>query len=405
MNLPNLLSGLVLLTVASADIRNDLQSLINAPDAKPGATADFIPQGITFSQSRHAICLTGIAKVPVTSRNIEFKTQIPPHQSAATEMIQEILETNSAFIPNNTIGPQTISTVYGIQTDFCYPATLTSATQVKTIQILTHGTGLQRNYWDIPGPNNSYVDAAAMAGYATLSYDRLGNLQSDHPDPINAVQSAMHVEILEGLIQGVRKGTFGLKKFDNVVCAGHSYGQIIQTGHDNKYPSSCSAVLATGVSGAFQYLSQDTLALNPTIAHDVDPGRFGNLSNAFFTYPTSVSVQLPFFRYPYFDPDVFDAVFATRGTYTIGELLTLPAIFTPAPAFTGPVAVINGEFDFAYCGGECGQLPDLYRTTFYPTAGRAAVYLIPNTGHIINAHATAPQAFQQMLSFLKENGL
>lgn len=96
-------------------------------------------------------------------------------------------------------------------------------------------------------------------------------------------------------------------------------------------------------------------------------------------------------------------------TNALGELLTLASGNVPSSNFSGPVDVVNGQYDLLYCGGDCAFPTDqsaLVQPAFYPNAGGISQqFLVPNCGHVINAHLTAPQAFAQMLAFLQVNGI
>lgn len=91
----------------------------------------------------------------------------------------------------------------------------------------------------------SWVAAASKAGYPTLAIDRLGNGDSDHPDPILAVQFVtspvdktqlttnrypVEVETIHQIIVKLRAGTLppplNGRKFTKVIYVGHSYGSI-----------------------------------------------------------------------------------------------------------------------------------------------------------------------------------
>ena len=98
---------------------------------------------------------------------------------------------------------------------------------------------------------------------------------------------------------------------------------------------------------------------------------------------------------------------ANKQTQTLGELLTLGQIVSPSPQYTGPVDVFLGENDFVFCGGNCSYPTDLSAATlqaYYPAASKGSqTYLVPGSGHAINAHHSAPNAFVQMIDFLKAN--
>ena len=61
-----------------------------------------------------------------------------------------------------------------------------------------------------------------------------------------------------------------------------------------------------------------------------------------------------------------------------------------------------------FCGADCTQPSDqsaLVQPTLFPSASNGyQSYLVPGTGHGINAHYSAPQAFQQIQKFVVSNG-
>ncbi|KAJ2966904.1 hypothetical protein NQ176_g9925 [Zarea fungicola] len=83
---------------------------------------------------------------------------------------------------------------YTLAATLCHP----KAGPSSTLQILTHGFGFDRSYWDYPYAkyNYSYVAQALDAGYSTLSWDRLGIAASSHGDPVNEIQLALELTTL-----------------------------------------------------------------------------------------------------------------------------------------------------------------------------------------------------------------
>ena len=102
---------------------------------------------------------------------------------------------------------------------------------------------------------------------------------------------------------------------------------------------------------------------------------------------------------------VLELQYSQKETNTFGELLTLGGIATPAPGFTGPIDILLGQNDFVFCGGDCTYPTDqaaAVRPAIYPaSATTSQSFLVPNTGHNINAHYSANVAFTQMLNFLE----
>ncbi|KAL4927465.1 alpha/beta fold hydrolase [Aspergillus undulatus] len=99
---------------------------------------------------------------------------------------------------NNVPTPMTnleATVTYPIGATYCMPGGEEEGSH-HTLQILTHGIGFDRSYWDIPFGNYSYVDAAVSRGYHTLFYDRLGIGMSAHGNPKNETQSFVELEAL-----------------------------------------------------------------------------------------------------------------------------------------------------------------------------------------------------------------
>lgn len=378
----------------------------------------------TFSYGNAAKCVTAIVPIPISATGVNLLFSGPANQSVATELIQQLYQQDSTIAAETNGGQSLIQGTFGIEATLCYPADSITNGKVDTVQILTHGVGLDKSYWDI-ALGYSYVNAAASAGYATLAYNRLGVGDSDHPDPINVVQSFTDVEILHELTQLLRKGTLGSGPFKNIVSVGHSYGSIVGVGQTAKYPTDVDAVVLTGFVNQLTYLPQTILANNPAIANINDPARWGDLPNGYLVHDTSISVQLPFFRFPYFDPDsesfgpnysdedslkrlVYAKQYAAKQTYTFGQQFTLPAIYSPAGAFKGPVDVVVGQYDFPFCLAACDKPTDQAAATIpalYPAAAVGSQhFIVPNSGHCINTHYAAPAEFSQINAFLKDNG-
>ncbi|KAJ0420677.1 hypothetical protein BJY00DRAFT_312842 [Aspergillus carlsbadensis] len=75
-----------------------------------------------------------------------------------------------------------------------------------TLQILSHGLGVDSSYWDFSGENYNYIVAADAAGYATLNDNWLGVGKSEHADPYIDVQLGTQIEILKRVTNLVLSG-------------------------------------------------------------------------------------------------------------------------------------------------------------------------------------------------------
>ena len=254
----------------------------------------------TVSAGKQAKCLQGLVQITVSASNSRILLTAPATNAAVTEFYVELTQANSKLAATAVGGPNLISGTYGIYAELCVPAD--PAKQVTTLQVLTHGGTLDHGYWDI-APDYSYVDAAVTAGYATLSYDRLGTGLSDHPDPLQVVQMPLQIEILHALVQKSRSGQIGGLSFAKVVGVGHSLGSGVTQGAAAKYPQDFDALILQGTSTNFNYAFTGVASEDQQIANTDPSGRFRNLANGYHT-PANLqfALQFAFYRYPNYDP-------------------------------------------------------------------------------------------------------
>ncbi|KAL1796917.1 hypothetical protein ACET3X_005457 [Alternaria dauci] len=176
-------------------------------------------------------------------------------------------------------GYQTLEGTYNISAQYCKPDSGSS----KTIQVLTHGIGFDKTYWDLDYDNYkySYVDVALAAGYSTLAIDRLGIGNSSHGDPFNEIQAQAEVEALNSVTTQLRKGEIPEISctYDKVIHVGHSFGSVQSYWLSALYPENTDGVILTGFSVAGQFFPYITAGWNLHSARLNQPLRFGNASN------------------------------------------------------------------------------------------------------------------------------
>ena len=112
----------------------------------------------------------------------------------------------------------------------------------------------------------------------------------------------MDVEIQHGLVQLLRAGKIDGITPEHVVTVGHSYGSIVAQGQNTKYPADADAAVLTGFTSSLNNLGYTLVANNPSIAAINEPSKFAGLSYGYLVHSDAIAYQLPFFRYPYFDP-------------------------------------------------------------------------------------------------------
>ncbi|KAM0803473.1 hypothetical protein BDR22DRAFT_960594 [Usnea florida] len=353
-----------------------------------------------------ARCFTGLLPVPVEANVSRLAIAEPSNQTVVTEILQELYQVNPQIFAQ-TIGETVlIQATFNIDATLCLPLNTTRLQGAKTVQALNHGIGFDKSYWNI-APGYSYVDATAAAGYATLAYNRLGVGNSDHPDALQIVQATTDVEIQHGVVQLLRTPGGPLGSFQHVIGSAHSYGAIIQLIQNAKYPKDVDAAVVTGFVNDLTSLPYAVLANNPAIAVQNDPLKTGNLSTSYLVHNTPISVQIAFWRFPYFDSAIFNKQYAAKQTYTIGRFFTLAGIYGPAPGFTGPVDIVVGHYDFTFCHGDCTYPTDQAAATLkslYPAASNGSqTHIVPESGHAISAHYGAQMQFDQINRFLRSD--
>ncbi|KAJ8509360.1 hypothetical protein ONZ45_g8474 [Pleurotus djamor] len=110
--------------------------------------------------------------------------------------------------------------------------------------------------------------------------------------------------------------------------------------------------------------------------------------------------QLLFLKYPYYDPDTLTNLQATKGTATVGELLTQNMV-QPASNYTNATYIGNGVNDLPFCGGNCSALSwsEDFRPAV-PNTKNLTVEYYNNSAHGIELQYVASQVHDRILGWL-----
>ncbi|KAH8707061.1 hypothetical protein GQ44DRAFT_831116 [Phaeosphaeriaceae sp. PMI808] len=308
----------------------------------------------------------------------------------------------------------------------------------RKIQLLNHGIGFDKTYWDLDynNYNYSYVNTALAAGYSTLAIDRLGIA-------LNVVTTKLR----NGGIPEIASS------YNKVIHVGHSFGSVQSYWLSALYPNNTDGVVLTGYSVASQFLPYIVAGWNLHSARLNQPLRFGNQSNEAvrnlatqykfdsnlipglqrvlenfgvdlttnevwnIVASTEILDLITSLQYAFLHPDNYDIGLAvasekTKQPVTTGELLTIGNAPMMSP-FTGPVFVITGEHDIQFCGGNCyGQIPGSNTSTIpagvkmsYPASSNFESHIQPGTGHGLTFHYNATAGYEVIQKFLGRNGL
>ncbi|MEV8509661.1 alpha/beta hydrolase [Actinoplanes sp. NPDC051475] len=277
----------------------------------------------------------------------------------------------------------------------CRPARTTT-----TVQLLIPGLTYTHGYWTGPDPHSDYTAAALAAGDAVYLIDRISTGSSDRP-PADQVTTTTEATVTHQAVRALRDGTIG--RFTRVVGVGHSYGSVISMAEAATYHD-VDALVLTGLLHDIRIdeMTRFTTDLYPAAS---DP-KFTDS-----TPPDGYLTTRPGSRPRYF-LDRSTAVRSaaswdeqTKTTATTGELT-----FTPddelaySRAITVPVLFVMGTTDALFCGtGQpCTTPADICQRehTAFPIGTPLAAATISRTGHSINLHRTAPQAFTAIAAWL-----
>jgi pimeloyl-ACP methyl ester carboxylesterase len=323
--------------------------------------------------------------VPLSFTATRMPTTFPPFENhyQSVQFLNDFTARNAASGPSPFGPAENITVDMTVAAQYCTP----KGQDPTTVQILTHGLGFDHSYWDFGGSGSqyNYIEAATAAGFATLSYDRMGNGKSTIKNPYDIQQLGPETAVLVALTTLLREG--GLSKPagckisipSKVFHVGHSFGSCISNALVAAAPSLSDGIVLTGFSTDSSFGVEFAISTDFHIAKENQPDRLGAYtSNGWLTWGDELGNQYSFLHYPNFSPDVLAQAEATKFPFTIGELFT--AIATKAPAWDGPVLVCSdhlsmelnvfgvllltsvnvqitsGEYDRIFCGADCTGL-------------------------------------------------
>ena len=188
---------------------------------------------------------------------------------------------------------------------------------------------------------------------ATLSYDRLGVGQSDHPDGIQVVQINYEIAQSVAIASLLRSGQLGngVPTFSTVVGVGHSYGSLLLAGVASVCPDAFDINILTGFAAntTSAVSSLGIPGFETTIANVAYPDRWSYGGDYVSTPSVSID-QKEFFHYPNYTEAALQLFTTTKGEYTLGQIQSLSIPYTlNRDGYSKPTMVITGENDAPFC--------------------------------------------------------
>lgn len=300
----------------------------------------------------HLICLASAAcaytcfdfNTPIT---VTAPCYIPAFKELANHFDSvQLLVDISSRITDDTVSPfsgsENVTVTFTIDASFCTEDTTPKANQ--DVQILTHGVGSDKSYWDFGGHDSryNYIRAATKAGYATLHWSRPGTGLSSSGDPYNILQADIQAAVLIEITRLLRSGGLHVslpRPSGRVLHVGYSFGSILTNVLIAKRPELSDGVVLTGLSHNLSFSTRYAIATNFHLAKENRPWLWGNHSTGFLTWANELTLQYHCFKHPYFDPRALARAEENKTPFAVGELLTLAVPSLVAPDFRGPVLV------------------------------------------------------------------
>ncbi|KAM0224794.1 hypothetical protein ACHAQD_001589 [Fusarium lateritium] len=355
-------------------------------------------------------CTNITVPVSLTSENAVFDLKTPLTKIDVASFSVNLARQDPPFPMQVQKGLKNITGNYELAATYCEP----DAGPGEELQILTHGIGFDRSYWDFPynGYNYSYVARAVDEhGYSTLTWDRLGVGASSKGDPLNEIQAFIEIAAAKALTTKAREGSIpGVScAYSKTIHIGHSFGSVISYALANESPELTDAIILTGFSQSPAYLP--LFAVSNNFIPITDTPLAAQYPAGYVATASTVGVQINFFAEGDFDPQLLDVAYQTAQPVTPGELLTIGTPAGKNNSYTGPVQIVTGERDVPFCGDNCYstvsagvELPSLLDLSrnFFTKASRFNTTIIPGAGHGLNLAYSHTITYDAIFDFLSE---
>lgn len=305
----------------------------------------------------HIICFAGVAyayscidfNVPIT---VTAPSYIPAFPEFANhyDSVQLLVDITSR-ITDGTVSPfsgsENVTVTFAIDASFCTKEKSSIAS--PDVQILTHGLGTDKSYWEFGGQDSAYnyIRAGTKAGYATLHWSRPGTGSSSSGDPYKILQADIQAAVLIEITRLLRSGGLhvSLPRPSRVLHVGYSFGSLLTNMLIAKRPELSDGVVLIGLSHNLSFSTRYAITTNFHLAREIRPSLWGNHSTGFLTWADELTLQYQCFKHPYFDPKALVNAEKYKEPFAVGELLTLGVSSLVAPDFKGPVLVSSQNCD------------------------------------------------------------
>jgi pimeloyl-ACP methyl ester carboxylesterase len=238
-------------------------------------------------------------------------------------------------------------------------------------------------------------------GYTTFAIDRIGTGQSTRPASTD-VNLATSTYVLHEIVQRLKTGTsIGGTKFAKVIVIGHSFGSLTSLTEAATYHDVDGVVLTSSLHKQ----NPNAATIAQTMPAQDDPS-LANVPAGYLTQAPG-GIQAAFFYDPgtYSDPAVINYNEQIKDTMTLGELQDIGSATTSTLSrqINVPVLEVVGQNDLLFCVDaiDCSSNATVYKeeAPFFSAQAKLQVQVIPNTGHDLNLHYSAPKTYAAIMAW------
>jgi pimeloyl-ACP methyl ester carboxylesterase len=348
--------------------------------------------------------------VQISARNGAFNVAVPHSIIEVTDFALDFGRQGYNYTQSVLQDYTTVTGSYQISATHCMPENGPGS----VLQILTHGIGFDKSYWDLPFKNWNYsyvATAVDQYGYSTLAWDRLGIANSSHGDPLAEIQAPLTQAALAAFTQRARQHHlpgFSDHTFSKIVHVGHSFGAVISYALARDDPSATDVLILQGWAMNKMFFPFFVFGGNLIPVTDLT----STYEAGYFAVGNQAALHTNFLAPGQYDPDMVAYAYANGHPASMGELLTIGGAMYGVSDFSGPVMVVTGERDLPFCGGDCyatgdssiHSIPDAARQ-FFPKAKDVNITIVPGGGHGLNMEYGHETTYRAMNDFLGTVGI
>lgn len=324
--------------------------------------------------------------------------------TATAAVADDVVSQPVSFVVQNAntsaVSCPTDGATYTVQGHLTGPESALNSSEPKSGTLYLHGLELGEWFWQVPVEGYNHAEEMAKAGHVSVTIDRLGYGESDHPKGLKSCVGG-HASVAHQIVQQLRAGTYGGSvhpQFSRVALAGHSLGGAIAEVEAYSFKDVDAVAVLSYADTALSASALFTAAAwGPTCGLGGQPSAKGSPGYVFFTqnqasYRKNFLAKAP--------PDVFAYGDGLRAKNPCGDLFSaVPSVVTSvlrAKQIKVPVLLLTGSKDLVFDANRFALQKPLY-------GGPTTLRIIPGATHGVTVDADAAQFRDALEDWLADN--